>query len=233
MRTRGVVGAPFFWANAMRKERNPPPLVGKIYGTLTVLCNDIRRREVWYARCRCSCGRTVVMKRARVIVNGRCGPCGRRWRSNPNAKYRTPEYKAWIEMRRRCRDPKRKNYCDYGGRGIKVCERWEESFENFFADMGPKPSPEHSLDRKNNDGNYEFGNCRWATDQEQMINQRRTCFIEFKGEKLSLSTWSKRTGLGRVTITKRLQAGWTVEDALTTPASFQNTSIRAKLKKVS
>lgn len=83
----------------------------------------------------------------------------------------TPEYKAWKNMRRRCENPNHPRYKDWGGRGIKVCERWHD-FRNFYADMGPKPGPEFSLDRKNNNGNYEPENCRWATRSQQQRNAR-------------------------------------------------------------
>jgi hypothetical protein len=94
-------------------------------------------------------------------------------RRTKHGRYRTPEYFAWDNMRQRCGNPKHPEYKNYGARGIKVCERWK-LFINFFADMGERPSPELSLDRINNDGNYEPGNCRWATPKEQANNQRRT-----------------------------------------------------------
>jgi hypothetical protein len=85
---------------------------------------------------------------------------------------KTPEYRAWIEMRRRCTNPKRENFKHYGGRGIRVCERWMHSFQAFFADMGRRPSRFHSLDRENVNGHYEPGNCRWATQKTQIANRR-------------------------------------------------------------
>jgi hypothetical protein len=84
----------------------------------------------------------------------------------------SPEYRIWVAMRQRCRDPRHGSFKYYGGRGIAVCERWK-SYENFLADMGRKPSPAHSLDRIDNDGNYEPTNCRWATRTEQNKNKRR------------------------------------------------------------
>lgn len=83
----------------------------------------------------------------------------------------SPEYSTWISMRNRCNNPKNHAYSYYGGRGISVCERWND-YANFIADMGPRPSPTHSIDRENNDGNYEPSNCRWATKTEQAANQR-------------------------------------------------------------
>lgn len=84
---------------------------------------------------------------------------------------KTPEYRAWASMRQRCANPKSARYDNYGGRGISVCDRWQ-SFEAFFADMGPRPTSEHSIDRIDNDGNYEPGNCHWATRSEQQQNKR-------------------------------------------------------------
>ncbi len=131
----------------------------------------------------------------------------------------TSEYSAWHEMRRRCCDPSRPRWIDYGGRGIKICERWRHNFAAFFQDMGPKPKGRYSLDRINNDGDYEPKNCRWATQQEQMQNTRHTRRIQFNGETLALSEWARRLGLPILTLHSRLvRDGWSVERALTTAA---------------
>lgn len=84
----------------------------------------------------------------------------------------TPIYSAWTDMKTRCYNPKNSEYNNYGGRGIKVCERWRNSFMAFYEDMGPRPTPQHSIDRKDVNGNYEPGNCRWATRSQQNINRR-------------------------------------------------------------
>lgn len=133
---------------------------------------------------------------------------------------KTPEYRAWSDMRRRCAD---KENLLYGGRGITVCDRWLESFESFMADMGLRPSDGHSLDRIDANGNYEPSNCRWATITEQNRNLRANRRLEWKGEVRCLSEWSEVTGLPYGLIYDRLDAGWTTEAALTTPAIKKNT----------
>lgn len=128
------------------------------------------------------------------------------------------EYRAWQTMRLRCTDPTNAAYPNYGGRGIKVCARWLNSVEAFIADMGPKPSPKHELDRyPDNDGHYEPGNCRWATRSENDRNRRSNRLIEHDGETLPLVAWAERTGIRTDVIAKRLDAGWPVTEALSTP----------------
>lgn len=129
----------------------------------------------------------------------------------------TPEYRAWQTMRLRCQNPANQAYANYGGRGIIVCERWRESVSNFIADMGPKPTPKHEIDRINNDGNYEPGNCRWVTRTENDRNRRSNRWLTFRGETLTLTEWAQRFGIRNDTLTHRIEIGWDVERALTTP----------------
>ena len=127
------------------------------------------------------------------------------------------EHRIWKGMLARCRNSSTTAYPYYGARGIKVCERWH-SFVNFLADMGPAPSPEHEIDRfPNKDGDYEPGNCRWATASEQMRNTRRGRFLEYEGRRLHLKEWAEATGLSANVIGWRLKSGWSAARALTTP----------------
>lgn len=126
---------------------------------------------------RCDCGGTTISQRT-PLVKGVTKSCGclsaklSKKRFTKHGKYQTAEYTIWVGMIQRCENPKSFAYSYYGGRGIRVCERWR-LFENFLEDMGPRTSQSHSIDRINNDGNYEPSNCRWATPKEQSNNQRK------------------------------------------------------------
>lgn len=136
------------------------------------------------------------------------------------------EYKLWQQIKIRCTNPKAQNYSAYGGRGIAVCPRWADSFEAFISDMGPRPSPDHSVERNDNNGPYSPNNCRWASKMEQGQNKRNSHHLTLNGETMTISAWSRRTGLVIATILRRLQMGRSVEDALTTrpihrPVTYQ------------
>lgn len=128
--------------------------------------------------------------------------------------HRTPEHWAWTQMRARCRNPKCPSYKNYGGRGISVCPRWD-SFAHFLVGIGPRPSDKHSLDRIDNDGDYEPGNVRWATRWEQQRNMRTNVLLTARGETLVLFEWARRLDVEPSTIQARLKRGWPVEDAVT------------------
>jgi hypothetical protein len=119
----------------------------------------------------------------------------------------------------RCKYEAVEGWKDYGGRGISVCRRWSGpgGFTRFLADMGPRPSGT-SIDRINNDGNYEPGNCRWATNQEQARHTKRSRFVTYAGETLTIKEWSERTGIKWHTLHSRFDAGWTPERALASPS---------------
>lgn len=129
----------------------------------------------------------------------------------------TPEYRIWAAIRARCLNPNMPGYKHYGGRGIKICQQWNE-FENFLADMGPRPSSRHSIDRyPDNNGHYEPGNCRWATQTQQSRNTRANRLITFRGETHCVREWEEILGFPRNVIAIRLFNGWPEIDALTTP----------------
>jgi hypothetical protein len=159
-------------------------VAGQKFSRLAVLCRDSARKYHWV--CECSCGSKTSV-RSDSLQSGKSQSCGclrdeaasrtgmtmlRHGQAKQRTGETTPEYTAWLSMKARCTNPKNKKWDRYGGRGIKVDPLWIEDFEAFFAHMGRRPSPEHSLDRfPNNDGNYEPGNVRWATSKEQQNNR--------------------------------------------------------------
>jgi hypothetical protein len=121
-------------------------------------------------------------------------------------------------MKSRCYNPRNNRYYRYGARGIQVCDRWLHSFENFLADMGPRPSPKHSIDRIDNDKDYCPENCKWSTAREQARNRSSCRYLEHNGRRMLISDWAAELGVNRALLTKRLKRGWSVEQTLTTPS---------------
>lgn len=204
-------------------------LSGKQFGALTVL-NHVGRDKwgqyLW--RCRCSCGLEHVAAGGK-LRRGEVKSCGcdkprlcreaniKHGHTTDRGKAMTTEYRTWSNMIERCERPATNLFHRYGGRGIRVCERWRESFAAFLEDMGPRPSPDHQIDRIDNDGNYEPGNCRWVTRIQQSRNKSTNHIIEFRGRSMCLAEWAEVVGIPRGTLEARIYAGWSPERALTEP----------------
>lgn len=134
-----------------------------------------------------------------------------------------PEYAQWSGMLSRCRNPNSERYPNYGGRGIKVCKRWEigvgglSGFECFLADMGRRPTQKHSIDRKDNNGNYEPSNCKWATNTEQCRNRRSNRLVTYNGETMSMMAMAEKYGISYYVLRNRVSRGWPDNDAVASP----------------
>lgn len=141
---------------------------------------------------------------------------------------------AWKNMKGRCYNPNNPSYSYGGGKGVTVCDRWLNSFQAFLLDMGPAPTQSHSVDRINNDGNYEPGNCRWATNSEQQHNTTKCRWMTHAGKTMLATDWSNETGLSYSTITARIDRyGWSLADALTKPIRFKGRNKHSRKKKAS
>ncbi len=190
-------------------------LVGRKYGRLLVTAphpkSTTTNHRQWI--CRCDCGGEKIVSTSN-LNSGNVSSCGCAYIESrdqgvskiTHGKTSTPEYKVWNNMLQRCSNPKSPSFPRYGGRGIAVSEDWR-SFENFHADMGDRPSPAHSIERQNNDGNYEPGNCRWATKIEQDNNRRTSVRVRLAGEEVTLAEASRRTGIASTTLQRVIKRG--------------------------
>lgn len=204
---------------------SPDQIAGKKFGHLLILreaARKLRHRRVVY-RCDCGIEREVYLV---CIVQGITKSCG--CMRVPNALVRItglpkiPEVGIWRGMIRRCEDPLYKEYGNYGGRGIKVCQRWRHSFSSFYEDIGQRPDPKYTIDRVNNDGDYEPGNVRWATQKQQQTNKRTNHLIAYRGETLPVSVWAERCRISTEAVISRLKHGWPVKEALEKPIARGN-----------
>ena len=190
-------------------------LSGKRFGRLIAIKEhgrDLHGAVMW--GCRCDCGRTSYV-RGSSLAHGATRSCGcgvalRAAQPRTHGKTGTSLYRRWRAMLSRCKNIKDHNY---GGRGIKVCEQWH-SFEAFEADMAPGFSTMLELDRRDNNGDYEPGNCRWATRIQQQRNRRNNCNITWQHKTMTAQEWADLLGLKANTLIYRLRRGWSVPRAL-------------------
>lgn len=205
-------------------------LTGKQLGYLSVLRLSRKERvpghgtTTWiYWLCRCVCGREVEVTGNNLRNSQRsCGCMRAESLAAANTKHGhnpgkgcTAEYRAWCKMKERCLNPRDKKYHDYGGRGIRVADEWVKDFSTFLAHIGPRPTPKHSVDRKDVNGNYEPGNVRWATPHEQAANTRKNVYLTANGVTKHRAEWARDLGCRPESITSRIRRGWPVTDAVT------------------
>jgi len=202
-------------------------LKDKEFHRLTVLKKSEDRTKYGQVKwwCQCSCGSEPFKVRGDHLVGGNILSCGcvhkERVTTHGEAG-KTSEYCTWYNMKTRCLNENNVEYHNYGGRGISVCDRWLDSYENFLEDMGRKPGKTYTLDRKDNDGDYTPENCRWATKKEQGRNKRTNRLLTHNGVTQTMKEWSEELKLNYNTLIKRLRMGWDIEKALTTPVRKRN-----------
>lgn len=177
-----------------------------------------RKRSRWL--CRCDCGNEIEVILGN-LTTGSVKSCGCLAKEASGSRLRTHgmphtrEYATWASMISRCHNPNAQAADNYGNRGIVVCDRWRNSFENFYADMGPRPSDCHSIERRDVNGNYEPGNCHWATGDVQSMNRRNTAYVDFRGERITVMELSRRSGVPYAKLMDRIQRyGHTAEEAI-------------------
>lgn len=214
-------------------------ITGKRFSRLTVVRRSPKNAKhgpFW--DCICDCGNTAVVSGGH-LRNGHTNSCGCFSRDRSASINRahghtvngatSAEYRCWQNMRKRCSDIANKCYHIYGARGIVVCERWRNSFENFLADMGPKPSPAHSIERLNSDGHYEPGNCVWATAKRQANNTSRNHWVTIGGSRKTLTEWCEDLGVSYTATKQRInKLGWPAELALTMPPGTKSKDVLSR-----
>ncbi len=190
-------------------------LTGQRFGRLKV--QKLAPQEQWKGHnahwvCLCACGeeRTIAgcdLRRGRI----KSCSCFSRERSTSHGKYGSPEYESWRQLIQRCTNEKHEHYHRYGGRGITVCQRWRDSFEAFYADMGPKPDPRHSIDRIDFNGDYAPENCRWSSQKDQCRNKCNNALVVHEGAEMCLKDAAELAGLPYDTVKWRRLNGWSNE----------------------
>ena len=203
-------------------------LTGQRFGRLLVVERGLNKGVKVCWRCVCDCGRESLAN-AGDLRSGRHASCGclqlervtKHGHSPFDSAKKSPTYRTWLSMSQRCTNPQATHFNRYGGRGLTVCERWRD-FEAFLADMGHRPA-QASIDRfPNSDGNYEPGNCRWATRKQQSLNRTNNRRLTHDGITLTVSEWAARLGVAEDLIRGRLKLGWSDTESLTLPVLPQH-----------
>jgi len=196
-------------------------MVGRKFGRWTVVGDggrNNRSQKHWMCECECGNAKRVVEHRLKSGESKSCG-CLRSEITSQRVKQHgmrhTKVYSAWESLRARCNNPRNNRWALYGGRGINVCDRWDNSFENFFEDMGDLPFPKAQIDRIDTDGNYEPGNCRWASPTENARNRRNNVVLIHDGQTMCVAEWAEKLSVSPFLIYSRINNGWPVERALT------------------
>lgn len=197
-------------------------ITGQRFGRLVAISYVPNGKNAkWLCACDCGSQKNILLGALRSSNTKSCGCLSRETASKNNSTHGhtkngkpTKAYQSWLNMKRRCFDTTNKRFDRYGGRGITVCDRWLDSFENFLADMG-EPLPGFLIERIDNNGNYSPDNCKWASRSEQMKNRKNSVLIFYKGKTQNLCDWAKETGIKEETIAARLNLyNWPVSDAL-------------------
>lgn len=205
-------------SNKLMPQNQPENIAGQRFGMLVVeRMSHVDGGAYWHVRC--DCGVEKVSAAGNIKKSQSCGCLCRRGFKHGDAKIGavTPEYRVWVSLIARCTNPSDESYPYYGGRGIKVCDRWLESFENFLADMGRRPSNKMSIERTKNHLGYDPNNCVWATQRQQIRNRRSTVFVLFQGRSIPLYEAAEIAGFDPVLVGDRIRRGWPSHEAIATP----------------
>lgn len=196
-------------------------MINSVFERLTVIGLSDQKYKLM---CKCTCGQIKHVRKS-DLVRGRVKSCGCLLKEKSSARAvernsshgmsRTRVYRIWAGIIDRCTNKNGKYFEHYMGRGITICDRWK-TFENFYTDMGDPPS-KHSIERIDNDKRYSPTNCKWATFEEQNNNKRSNVCITFENQTLTIAQWSKRINVRADTLRARINSGWSIEKALTTP----------------
>lgn len=208
--------------------------IGKRFGRVVVM--SLTRSGPGHSvivDCKCDCGdvRPYFVGNLATQKEPMCPPCREASRPAKGQSGKHPLFNIWKAMIQRCENPNHTWYKKYGGRGVSICARWREDFQAFAADMGDRPSMEHTVDRIDVNGNYEPGNVRWATQAEQMNNTTVTPTITWQGREYTLTEAVQETGIDRATLAYRMKAGWVPDEIMTIPSMCTANRGKAKPRK--